>query len=112
MCVVLAIVVVEVWGAGAGYQGVVTSVTPVGADQVAVTVEVSNATGTAGSPTCQIQLYSSAYVAGDAGATGLATFTVGRSIPAGATSVSVHVVTVTAGRADAISVEGSSISCR
>jgi len=112
LLVVAAVVVTVIATGGSGYRAAVVGLEPVDTSQVVVTVEVRNGTGTAGTPTCQVQLYSPAYVAGGPGASGTATFKVGHAIPAGATAVYQQTVTVTEGRADAMSAESSNVSCR
>jgi len=109
----LAVLIVAMIAAGGSiYRATITSLEPVGQNQVVVTLEVHNTAGAAGTPTCQVQVYSPAYGVGDTGASGMATFKVGAAVPADGTGVYEHVVDVTTGRADTVTVGESSVTCR
>jgi len=109
---VAVLIVAMIAAGGPTYPATITNLEPVGQNQVVVTLEVRNTADAAATPTCQVQVYSPAYGAGDTGASGMATFVLSAPVPADGTGAYAHVVDVTAGRADTVTVGESSVSCR
>ena len=108
--VVVAIVIASGTG-GTSYSATISSLDQTGDSQVIATIAVTNQQHVAASPTCVVQVYSAAYVAGGTGASGTATFKPPTAIAAGQSDVYQVAITTTSGRASAVTIDASSITC-
>jgi len=113
--IVAVVVTVTLVALGAGsspYQASLLSITPISANQVQVTMQVHNGRAVAATPSCQVQVFTPAYVAGNTGVSPtVASFTLGRLDP-GAVGTFVRTMTVPSGQAAVVSPSTSSVSCR
>lgn len=89
-----------------GYQATIEDITPYGSSQVAVDFQVSNLGATPGTPTCQIDMSSSA-----SAFTGSGSFTPSRPIPGSSSAEYWVMIPVTTGGATHVNDNSSSVGC-
>jgi len=109
MVVIIAIAAFVAIGriGGPTYQATIETLAPQGASQVIADVQVTNLTGTPATPTCEVDLSSSA-----AAFSGTGTFTLNRPVP-GMSSVTYSIlIPLTTDGASHVNINSSSVGCK
>ncbi len=109
MVVIIAIAAFVAIGriGGPTYQATIETLAPQGASQVIADVQVTNLTGTPATPTCEVDLSSSA-----AAFSGTGTFTLNRPVP-GMSSVRYSIlIPLTTDGASHVNINSSSVGCK
>jgi hypothetical protein len=102
-----AVVFIVVWNIGPSYQATIEQITPTGSSRVIVEFQVKNLGGSPATPTCQIDMSSSA-----AAFTGTRTFTANRPIPGSSVASYSVLIPVTTDGAARVNFKSSNVSCQ